>query len=68
MEDLILLRLENYKKNRQEWIDKQNSHEWTIKERDVGSEIYGFYQQKEALFTHKILELEWVMEIMKTKT
>ena len=41
MKTKILQRLENYKKHRQEWIDKQKNHQWTMKERDMGSELYG---------------------------
>lgn len=68
MKTKILQRLENYKKHRQEWIDKQNSHKWTMKERDLGSELYGSYQEKEMLFTNKILELEWVLGLLETES
>ena len=68
MKTKILQRLENYKKHRQEWIDKQKKHQWTMKERDMGSELYGSYQEKEQLFTIKILELEWVLGILETES
>ena len=68
METKILQRLENYKKHRQEWIDKQKTHQWTMKERDIGSELYGSYQEKEQLFTIKILELEWVLGLLETES
>lgn len=68
MKEKILERLENYKKHRQEWIDKQNNHQWTMKERDLGSETYGSYQEKESLFTTKILELEWFLGLLETKS
>jgi hypothetical protein len=66
METKILQRLENYKNNRQEWIDKQKNHQWSMKERDLGSETYGFYQEREQIFTVKILELEWVLSLLQT--
>jgi hypothetical protein len=68
MENKILERLENYKKHRQEWIDKQKSYKWSKKEMEEGSELYGSYQEKEQLFTYKILELEWVLSILETES
>ena len=67
MKDKILARLENYKNHRQIWLDKQTNHQWTKKEREDGSELYGSYQDREMLFTNKILELEWVLQIMEAE-
>ena len=67
MTEKIVERIENYKKHRQEWVDKQNNYQWTMKERDLGSESYGMYQEKEQIFTIKILELEWVLGIFAEK-
>jgi len=64
MKDLIISRLESYKMHRQEWIDKQNNYKWTSHELENGSTLYGSYQEKEALFTTKIVELEWVLSII----
>ena len=64
----ILQRLENYKKHRQEWIDKQQNHQWTMKERETGSELLGLYHEKEQLFNTKILELEWVLSLFEEET
>ena len=67
MEELILQRIENYKNHRQKWIDKQKCYGWTKKEKEEGSTLYGSYQEKEQIFTYKILELEWVLGIMENK-
>jgi len=66
MKEKILARLNNYKIHRQEWVDKQNSYIWTASERENGSEIFGNYQEKEASFTNKIVELEWVLSLIES--
>lgn len=68
MKTKILERLLNYKNHRQTWIDKQHRYPWTKKEKEEGSELYGSYQEKEMLFTNKILELEWVLSLMETES
>ena len=65
MEVQITERIENYKKDRQEWVDKQSNYQWTIEERESGSTTYGFYQERELMFIVKILELEWVLSILE---
>ena len=67
MTEKITERIENYKKYRQEWVDKQNNHQWTIEEIELGSTTYGFYQERESLFLTLILELEWVLSIFTEK-
>ena len=67
MTEKITERIENYKRLRQEWVDKQSNYQWTMKERESGSTTYGFYQERELIFTVKILELEWVLSIFTEK-
>ena len=63
MKEKIEQRLAGYKEERQAWRDKQNRYYWTAKEKEEGSTTYGYYQEQEVMYTNKIVELEWVLEL-----
>lgn len=64
----IIEKIEMYKNQRQKWIDKQINYRWTDEEKRNGSQTYGYYQEKEQLFTALISELEWVLVIFKKES
>lgn len=61
--ELIEKRLAHYKAEREAWLVKQKSYKWTAKEKEDGSPTYGYYQEQENIFTVKIMELEWVLNL-----
>jgi len=63
MKEKIEQRLAGYKEEKEAWITKQKQHHWTAKEREDGSTAYRYYQDQEVIYTNKIMELEWVLEL-----
>jgi len=63
MKEKIEQRLAGYKEEKEAWIGKQKQYCWTAKEKEEGSTTYGYYQEQEVIYTNKIVELEWVLEL-----
>ena len=66
MKTAIQTRIDNYKAHRQECINKQNNHKWNPDDIEPGLDLFATYQEKEALFTTKIIELEWVLSLIES--